>query len=53
MQANRKLLMAASNDDVADADVPDKSKLAKLNCGAAKNHRVNNPWKDLIEISVN
>jgi len=39
-QANRKLLMAASNDDVTDADVPDKSKLAKLNCGAAKNHRV-------------
>ena len=33
--------MAASNDDdAADADVPDKSKLAKLNSGAAKNHRV-------------
>lgn len=38
-QSNRKLLMAASNDDAADADVPDKSKLAKLNSGAAKNHR--------------
>lgn len=41
-QANRKLLMASSSDDVVDVNVPDKSKLAKLNCGAAKNHRVDN-----------
>ena len=36
--------MAASSDDVVDVNVPDKSKLAKLNCGAAKNHRVRIRW---------
>jgi len=41
-QANRKLLMAANKDDhVADyvLQQPDKSKLAKLNSGAAKCHQ--------------